>query len=429
MGELKMRKRREEGMVAIWGALTFLFLVGAVAFAADTSGFFQSARVDQTTADLACLAGVQELPGSSNNALAVASENVKANFPRIASASPVLTANQATLTVGGNVVVINTNWNSDPKKMRVHVTSSEPRTFSRIWGSSNIPVVQQAVCSTTQGTIGGGTLPFAAGTLGYQGGLQDCGQKVINPGNCGQIRVPHEGINGNNNILEENIASGLDRLLAPWLGAPGAGYETCDNVGAGDTCNEFDADPGTGGKVGLGFQNRLANTAGADCTFFFNGRNLNCDTPAQILGSAPTPIMSQFPSGPPSWWEPSLYGAWNSANTTNHYWYNGVIAKCDSPRIGAVPIASSNLNWDIGDPFSGWNGSSDDLKVVGMYDIIIVKPNQGSDFQGSSGNNLKNATSYIMWYGPSAQCPDGSPVGALNGVFGAGPKEIKLVAS
>jgi hypothetical protein len=424
-----MKSRKDEGMVAIWGAITFLFLVGAVAFAADTSGFFKSARADQTTADLACLAGVQSLPGQPTAALDYAEANVRTNFPRIASGTVTNAADQRTITLGGHQVVINTNWSGDPKKMRVEVTSAEPRTFSRIWGSADVPVRQQAICSTTQGMIGGGTLPFAAGTLGYQGGLQDCGQKVINPGNCGQIRVPHEGVNGNNNTLEENIASGLDRLLAPWLGPPGSGYELCDNVGAGDTCNEFEADPGTGGKVGLGFQNRLANVSGADCVFFFNGRNLNCDSPSQILGSSPTPIMTQFSSGAPGWWEPTLYGPWDAANTTNHYWYNGVVAKCDSPRIGAVPIASSNLNWNIGDPFSGWNGSSDDLKVVGMYDIIIVKPNQAGDFQGASGNNLKNATSWIIWYGPGARCQDGTPLGALNGVFGGGPKEIKLVAS
>jgi hypothetical protein len=78
--------------------------------------------------------------------LTIASENVKANFPRVATATPVMTSNQATLTLGGNVVVINTSWGGDAKKMRVEVTSSEPRTFSRIWGSSNVPVRPSDMC-------------------------------------------------------------------------------------------------------------------------------------------------------------------------------------------------------------------------------------------------------------------------------------------
>jgi hypothetical protein len=427
MGELKMKSRKDDGMVAIWGAITFLFLVGAVAFAADTSNFFQSARVDQTTADLACLAGAQELP-SRPAALNIASENVKANFPRVAPATPVMATDQATLTVGGNAVVINTNWGGDSDKIRVRVTSSEGRTFSRIWGSAPVQVVQEAFCTATPGQIGGGTLPFAAGTLGYQGGLQDCGNKVLNPGNCGQILVTHDGINGNNNILEENIAVGLDRLLEPWLGPPGSGYATCPSVASGGTCHQMETDPGTGGKVGAGFQRRLANTAGSSCTFFFNGRNLDCDSPTQILGASPTALMSQFPSRP-AWWEETLYGTYNAANTTNHYWYNQSVAKCDSPRIGSVPIASGNLNWDIGDTFTGWNGRKD-VKVVGIYEVIIVEPNDGGDFQGASGNNLKNANGYVMWYGPNAVCSDGRPIGQLNGVPpGSGELEVKLVAS
>ncbi len=422
-----MSRRNEAGMAAVWLALVLLFLVGAVALAADSSGFFRVARVDQTTADLACLAGAQSLPDSTD-ALDHAVANAKTNFPRVAAATPVITANQAVLTVGGNVVTINTNWGGDAEKMRVHVRSAEARTFSRIWGSADVPVTQEAICTATPGRIGGGTLPFAAGTLGYMGGLQNCADKVLNPGNCGQILVPHDGISGNNNIIEENIAVGLDRLLEPWYGPPGSGYAACTSVGSGGTCHQVETDPGTGGKIGLGFQRRLSNTSGSTCTFSYNSRTLDCDTPLQILGAAPTPLMTAFPTKP-AWWEVSLHGAYNAANTTNHYWYNQTVAKCDSPRIGAIPIATGNLNWNVGDVFSGWNGRKD-VKVVGTYEVIVVEPNDPGDWQGAAGNNLKNANGYVMWYGPNAVCSDGRPIGQLNGVPpGSGEREFKLVAS
>ncbi len=180
-----MTRRKDAGMAAIWLAIVLLFLFGAAALAADSSGLFRMARFDQTTADLACLAGAQELPGSPSTALTIASENVKANFPRVASATPVYTSNQAQLTVGGNVVTINTNWTGDPKKMRVLVTSSETRGFSRIWSTTNVPVTQQAVCIANPAAGGPGMMPVAALPGAFSGDLFDSAAKVT--GNCGAI--------------------------------------------------------------------------------------------------------------------------------------------------------------------------------------------------------------------------------------------------
>jgi hypothetical protein len=424
MGELTMGKRREEGMVAIWGAITFLFIVGAVAFAADTSGFFKSARADQTTADLACLAGALELP-MKDQALDISAENVKVNFPRVASGTPDKSVpDQATITVGGNVVVINTNWDGDPQKMRVHVTSAEPRTFSRIWGSADVPVVQQAICVATPAVAGAGNLPFGAMPGGYSGGLQDCPSNP-NPGNCGPLVIPRDDVNGVGPTLINNIWKGADRLLDDWLGPVTGSTMNCGSVNAGDTCHIIQSDTGvSAAHLGQGFINRLSNDPGASQTFTYRGNVMNADTPAQILGSAPTPLTVALGSQP-GWWIPSLWGDWPS-ELGQHYWYDGVVAKCDSPRLARIPIITDNMSWNIGDAPGSWPGKKT-VKIVGFFDVIVIDPNGPSDFQGSG--NLKTSSAIIMWYGPNAVCSDGRDIGQLNGAAGSGSVDVKLVAS
>jgi hypothetical protein len=55
------------------------------------------------------------------------------------------------------------------------------------------------------------------------------------------------------------------------------------------------------------------------------------------------------------------------------------------------------------------------MLVVGIYNGILVNPNDPSDFIGSG--NLKEADSVIMWYGPDARCvgPNGSVTQFTNG--------------
>jgi hypothetical protein len=424
MGELKMRKRREEGMVAIWGALTFLFLVGAVAFAADTSGFYQSARVDQTTADLACLAGAQELPGDAAAARTIAAENARANFPRVASGAANTGTDQLMISAGGHEVLINTNWTGDPLKMRVRVTSAEPRTFSRIWGNADVAVRQEAICIATPSGAGAGNLPFGAMPGGYGGGLQDCPSNP-NPGNCGPLVIPRDDVNGVGPTLINNISNGADRLLDDWLGPVTGATMNCGSVSAGDTCHIIQSDTGVSAShLGQGFINRLSNDPNASQTFTYRGNVMNSDTPAQILGGAPTPLTVALGSQP-GWWIPSLWGDWPSELGV-HYWYDGIVAKCDSPRLARIPIITDNMNWNIGDAPGSWPGKKS-VKIVGFFDVIVIDPNDPSDFQGSG--NLKTSSAIIMWYGPNAICADGRDIGQLNGAVGSGSPDVKLVAS
>ena len=72
--------------------------------------------------------------------------------------------------------------------------------------------------------------------------------------------------------------------------------------------------------------------------------------PGSGPGKRTHPADVGLPLATLGFWETSLNGAYNAANTTSHFYFDGVIAKCDSPRLATIPIVSENLNWDLGDP-------------------------------------------------------------------------------
>ena len=399
-------KKNEQGFAAVYVALCLLFLLAATALAVDVSGFYETARTDQTTADLACLAGVPSLPENAATARASAAENVRRNFPALALATDATVGSTLTLTDGaGNTALITTPVGTDSNKMQVTVTETDQATFGRVIGAGAVPVTQTAYCKVFAG--GGGDVPFGALPGGWAGGLQapnPCGQ---NSGNCGPLVIPRNDSNGTAAWLINNIALGADRDLQPWLGNI-TGAVDCDNVGSQGTCSIVETDTGVSAShLGQGFVNRFSNDAGRSCTMVISGQNLNCDSPSQVLGSAPAPLFSSFGSQP-SFWNTSLHGPWDAANTSAHYYYDGIIAKCDSPRLATMPIISEDLNWDLGNPPPTWPNGKKAVKIVGRYSLIITDPNDTGDFHGNG--NLKTASSIIVWYGPNARCvgPDGS---------------------
>jgi hypothetical protein len=350
-----------------------------------------------------------------------------ANWPSMAGNTPIITGTTATYADGaGNSVAIDAQHDGDPSKMHVVVTEQSDSFFGRALGSSGIPVSQEAFCRVTAQAAGGAGLPFGALPGGWQGGLQAPNPCGTNSGNCGPLFIPRDDVGGTNPTIIKNIAEGSDRDLTPWLGNP-AGAADCSAVSAGQQCSIVSTDTGVSASaLGEGMLQRLENDPGATCTTTVNGRVINCDTPAQVLGSAPTPLMAAFPTQP-SFWESSLNGTYNSANTTNHYYFNGIIAKCDSPRLGTIPIVSEDLDWDLGDANPGWPNGNKDVKLVGRLWLIIVDPNETGDWQGSG--NLKKASSHIIWWGPDVECagPGGTTTPFDPNAGGLTIKTVKLV--
>src|SRR5688500_4150372 len=79
---------KQSAFSAIWVAACLLCRLAAPASAVDVSGFYETARPDQTPADLACLAGIPSMPASPAVARASAAENAQRNFPSLATGTP-----------------------------------------------------------------------------------------------------------------------------------------------------------------------------------------------------------------------------------------------------------------------------------------------------------------------------------------------------
>lgn len=393
----------DRGFAAVWVAVVALFLVAAAALAVDTSGAFNVAQTDQNTADLSCLAGVRELPSDPTAGINVAMAYAVDNWPEMTGHTTSFSGTTGTYTNGtGNEIFVDAAHDGDDSKMYVRITEIGGSYFGKALGQNSVRVVQEAFCRVIHRSSGTG-IPFGAPLGGFVGGIfgpNPCGS---NSGNCGSLWIERDDANGTKETLVNNIAKGPDRNLDDWLGNV-SGSSSCYSVSAGDTCHRTDTDTGvSAAHIGEGFIERFKDDSGATCEILVSGNWINCDSPDQVLGATPTPLWTAFPPlTPPPWWEPSLYGAYTVANTTNHYYYDGVIAKCDSPRLSRMPIVTDNLNWNIGDPDTNWPNGKKEVKFVDFYWVIVVNPNDPGDFVGNG--NLKNADGWVMWWGPNTEC-------------------------
>ncbi len=394
----------QQGFAALWVAMVLFFLMGAAALAVDVSGFYETARADQTTADLACLSGIPEMPENPAAARNAAAENAAANFPALAGVTASSSGNTTTLSDGdGNIVSVEAPYGGDANKMHVVVTETDSATFGRVLGADEVPIVQEAFCKVFAGN--GGDVPFGALPGGWSGGLQAENPCGTNSGNCGRLFVPRADTTGNNPTTIKNIAEGLDRTLNPSLGS----LVNCSSVGAGGQCNVVDTNTGVNAAaLGQGFRDRLDDPAPDALTFTLNGNEYDADTVAAVLGSSPSPLSFQ-----PAGWQDWIHGEWGTVDVSNHFYWNDVVAKCDSPRLVSFPIVSSDLEWsqtkyDNGDDFPEWPNGHKQMRVIGIYNGILIKPNSSADFIGAG--NLKEASSAIIWFGPDARCvgPSGS---------------------
>lgn len=415
---MRLRKDNDRGAAALIVAGSLIFLFGMAALAVDTSDFYQTARVGQTTADLACLAGVAELPDDSG-AIDMAAAYTKANWPEMSGAALTSTgSNSAALADGnGNVVTYETNYGGDPDVMHVVVTENNPTTFGKVLGSQSVNVTQEAACERDLKLGGPGVLPMAAQAGTFAGNLHDCAENKNN-GNCGASRV--DGTGGN--VWRDAIANGTDQRLAKHHGHgstvdadSGVGVVNCPSTGV---CTYLQKEPGNmQGPFSQGVGIRLSNVSGADCVM---SGPFNCDSITQVFGSTPGTLASELGAAEPSWWEESIYGPYSAARN-NQYYFNGNIAKCDSPRLAVIPIVVNNQHWDIGDPGTLWpNGASTRMKVIGFYVLYIRVP--ATPAQVGGGAILAD----IVHLGPGANC-DGVPYNPYQ--TGIPVESVKLVGT
>lgn len=394
----------ESGVAAIMVAGALIFLFGMAALAVDASDFYQTARVGQTTADLACLAGVAELDEGDEEAIEAAVAFTQANWPEMASVTPIIAGDTGTLSDGnGNIATYEAGYNGDDNAMRLTVTERNPTTFGRVLGTEFVDVVQEAACKREIEPTGGGVLPIGVLPGAFDGNLFTCADKHV--GNCGGLNPDGTGAS----IWADQLSEGVNTQLDKHNGNrddPDPDTHRDSDVKANNPpvacpstgpCNGFATETGNmEGKFVDGIEGRLSKSPNCFSDTW------NCDSRQDVLGSDQTlhDVFGSDGDDAPPGWEESLYGDYEVVGS-NVYYHNAEMAKCESPRFGAVPIVTNNLDWDIDDEPGVFSKSGKkNVKVVGFYYIYIREP----DEPGEASSHDGPIEADIIWFGPNARC-------------------------
>ena len=421
MTRMRCRGREDGGFSAIWTAITLFFIVGVAALAVDVSGFYREAIAEQSAADMTCLAGVRDLPQSPSAALDHAVGIARQNWPEMATVAATidLTTKTAILDNGnGDAVTIVAGYGGDATKMAVTVTQRTPTQFGKVLGADNAQVTQESYCKVQGLAIG--DLPFGAIPGGAFDGQLQTGT-LCATGNCRPLELPREDGTGASVWFVRNVAIGGQAQLRPVKAAvPPASLTTCAPFSGPCTIVNQDQGVSAGqlsdgiarGSVSAAVNGRFQNPTTTSVFISLAGRVLDGDSPEEILdpdyvlGSPGT--FSGITGGAlnslgqPPGWDVDVHGQWSSIDVNRTYYYNGTVAKCESPRLGRIPIIAP-VDWGPGLPVNLPGGNSDPVKVVGFYLVILEDPNQSSDFDNPS-DSLKNLSGKVIWLGSDASC-------------------------
>jgi hypothetical protein len=375
----------------LWTAVVFFFLIGSAALAVDTSGAFGAARADQNTADLACLAGAQEMPNHTD-AFNVAASYTDANW-RVMTA-PVLTITGSTAVYAdgsGNMVEMEAGFGGNPDVFYLEITELSDTSFGGALGVETITVTQRAACSGQAVRDGVGLLPIGALAGAWSGDLFDCAAKVT--GNCGAVSPDSPGANA----YRDAVANGISGTFLKHHGD--------EDIPDGDTgfagidclatpCNITETE--TGNMVGpwhAGLELRFTNNGTCREEGWFNCDDINAVFGADLEAALPDPMPG---------WNDSLFGPFAAAQadtTAQHWYYNGDTMLCLHKRIATIPIINQNLDWELNDPEGTWPTGRKDMKMIGFYTVFIDEPNSIADLGGAM-------VADIVWFGPNAKCAD-----------------------
>lgn len=443
--------RTEKGYTAILTAIALLFLLGAAALAVDSSMFFQQARAEQRVADLACLAGVQELPENPSAAVQKAAEFLRPNHPDLAGLAVTQVPNLGvnSYSMGAFNIQIETPYNGEITQMRVAVSQDRGTHFARAIGSTEVPINQVAYCEVGSALGAGADMPFGVLTT-FTGGVIDWEQNncVLNQdesgGNvakCGGLAIPrHDDPTGsqfqvrNANNYIANMVSGIN-----WDIAPPNQDILCETVqtGGAEPCNRVATVSGDepskvylgliGGKPSMGFVGDEIGYLERDDggpryswgTDPYDGHRLS--QVANCVGGCPTEEEST---------------TWGSAATPPPITIDHIF-ECDCPRFARIPIVQSfpdttaaqcsSPHFDPDDPTAL---DACTAKIVGFRWVYIMRPffnGQGPtmgpnasfvDFSGGgNSSNLKTVAAVSIDFTPDVvvdgQCfsefKEGSP--------------------
>jgi hypothetical protein len=324
-----MSLRRDEGIAALWFAITILFVLGVAALSVDAGGFFSRAYDEQRAGDFACLSGVVELPTDAAASRAVAAGYLASNLdlpqPAASNGFDAHTTTWDLRSYGEPwVFELDPGWGTSTQ-MRVHVTKYEQTKFGKALGAQQVRIDQTAYCELF-GAVPGGIFPvgvsngFAGGKIKFS--ASDCTtESPSGPGQCDFVDFPRfndpPGTDGTASApkrLLYNMWLGSNQPLTTWDGV--AGHEIfCGDTPSTTACNVLD----------------MAGVAGNRASYAYNGL-----VRGDQNGSSTTKFLGHFEFGQqpePASTRTVLTGGWTQTHSNNTWNVNLLhkSATCTSP--------------------------------------------------------------------------------------------------
>ncbi|MGQ0848917.1 MAG: pilus assembly protein TadG-related protein [Actinomycetota bacterium] len=391
------RLRSQAGYTAIMTAVALLFLLGAAAMAVDGSMFFQQARAEQRVADLACLAGAQELPEDPALAVEKAAGFLRPNHPALATLDPTLTAAAAppaaglnTYVLGAFTIEIETPANGNSTQMRVSVSQERGTHFGRAIGAGTVTINQEAYCEVGSALGGGADMPFGV-LSGFTGGIinydnNDCTLNGDNNSQCSGLAMPRHddpngsqfGITTSKNYIA-NMVSGINwRLFPPGTSFPSTQDILCPTVGT----------PGPGAPEPC---NRVATVSGSDPSKIYNGlisgynqyppeseigylekHHLVYDHQGDFYDSHTLEDMADCVGGCPT---PEDSLSWTGPGDAPVVTITR-IEDCECPRFARIPTVDNfpTANCTISDPDDPIQVNKCSARISGFEPIFLLRP-------------------------------------------------------
>jgi hypothetical protein len=311
-----MRLRRDEGIAALWFAITLIFILGVAALSVDAGGFFSRAYDEQRAGDFSCLSGVVELPADPAAARTVAAGYLATNLdlPQPTSSNgfdPYATTWDLRPYGQAWVFELDPGWGSTTQ-MRVRVTKYEPTRFGRALGTDQVRIDQTAYCELF-GALPGGIFPVGVSN-GFSGGkikfsASDCTtESPSGPGQCDFVDFPRfddppgTGAGGSApKRLLYNMWLGSNQPLTSWDGV--AGHEVfCGDTPSATPCSVLDMAGVAGNRASYAYNGLVRGDQNGSSTNKFLGH--------LEYGHQPEPASTR-PVLPAGWTQTHSNNTWN----------------------------------------------------------------------------------------------------------------------
>lgn len=451
-----MNRRLERGYAALLTAAAFLFLLGLAALAVDTSMFFQQARSEQRVADLACLAGAQELPEDSALAVAKAASFLRPNHPDLAGLDPTVTAlggapgpGLNTYTSGEFTIEIETPYNGKATQMRVSVSQDRGTHFARAIGTNTVTINQVAFCEVGSAIGAGADMPFGV-LLGFTGGIvnfeqNQCTLNDQSSDTCSGLKIPRHddppGSSENNPTANyiANMIAGINWNLDPAVNqlceVGTSEFEPCNRIAttSGSDPNKI-YDGLIAGRSSLGFAGDNIGYLERHHTIYCHGNGPDCydghtleDVADCAGGSCPTPRDTV------TWEEDIANGTFvppPAVTLTS-------IDDCDCPRFARIPVVESFPTSDctVTDPDDATQVNRCTARVIGFEWIFIMRPyyngasppNVSGEFFDDFGGNMGETVQVIAGVGINFASNVEVEPGCFSEYKEGSPKAVRLI--